>query len=207
MIVPVSPTYAVTDSAGIGWEVVLTRTEQVGTGSPAQAQSPVPATRPAADTRASAGTVAEVERTLRAVFAAAERNDLAALDMLYAGDSLTVVEGAGINRGWRDYRDHLPPILVRSPWVGQEVTSPIRVAGSADVFEAVVSVSVLDASGTAIVESTTMATCGTGCRGVFATAVAVEFDATQTGTVRVYEVSAEDGSPINVVDIPVLLIA
>lgn len=44
--------------------------------------------------------------TLRAVFAAAERGDLVALDSLYAGDSLTVVEGAGINRGWIDYRDH-----------------------------------------------------------------------------------------------------
>lgn len=44
--------------------------------------------------------------TLRAVFAAAERNDLAALDGFYAGDSLTVVEGTGINRGWTAYRDH-----------------------------------------------------------------------------------------------------
>lgn len=79
-------------------------------GSPAQ--SPVRGTRPAAATRASAGAAAEVERTLRAVFAAAERNDLAALDTLYAGDSLTVVEGAGISRGWRDYRDrHLAPEL------------------------------------------------------------------------------------------------
>lgn len=40
------------------------------------------------------------------LFAAAERKDLVALDTLYAGDSLTVVEGAGINRGWKDYRDH-----------------------------------------------------------------------------------------------------
>lgn len=46
------------------------------------------------------------EATLRAVFAAGERGDLAALDTLYAGDSLTVVEGAGVNRGWADYRDH-----------------------------------------------------------------------------------------------------
>ena len=50
--------------------------------------------------------------TLRAVFAAAERSDLSALDTLYAGDSLTVVEGTGINRGWADYRDrHLAPEL------------------------------------------------------------------------------------------------
>lgn len=47
-----------------------------------------------------------VAAVVRAVFAAGERNDLAALDTLYAGDSLTVVEGAGINRGWADYRDH-----------------------------------------------------------------------------------------------------
>lgn len=53
-----------------------------------------------------------VVRTMQALFAAAERNDMAALDSLYAGDSLLVIEGAGINRGWKDYRDnHLGPEL------------------------------------------------------------------------------------------------
>ncbi len=56
--------------------------------------------------------VATVTRTIEALFAAAERNDLRALDSLYAGDSLLVIEGAGINRGWTDYRDnHLAPEL------------------------------------------------------------------------------------------------
>lgn len=56
--------------------------------------------------------VANVLRTMEALFAAAERNDLRALDTLYAGDSLLVIEGAGINRGWADYRDnHLAPEL------------------------------------------------------------------------------------------------
>lgn len=51
-----------------------------------------------------------VRNTLVALFAAVERPDLAALDTLYAGDSLTVVEGASISRGWADYRDgHLMP--------------------------------------------------------------------------------------------------
>lgn len=45
-------------------------------------------------------------QTLEALFAAAERKDLVALDSLYAGDSLLVMEGSGINRGWADYRDH-----------------------------------------------------------------------------------------------------
>lgn len=56
--------------------------------------------------------VAAVIETIRALFAAAERGDLAALDSIYAGDSLLVIEGAGINRGWTDYRDnHLAPEL------------------------------------------------------------------------------------------------
>lgn len=49
---------------------------------------------------------AQVRSVIQAVFSAAERVDVAALDTLYAGDSLTVIEGAGINRGWADYRDH-----------------------------------------------------------------------------------------------------
>ena len=60
----------------------------------------------ASSSTAASPAQAEVRATLEALFQAAERGDLAALDTLYAGDSLTVVEGAGINRGWADYRDH-----------------------------------------------------------------------------------------------------
>ena len=64
-------------------------------------------------TRLPAGSDASrVTATLTALFAASERNDLAALDSLYAGDSLTIFEGTGVNRGWTDYRDnHLGPEL------------------------------------------------------------------------------------------------
>lgn len=69
----------------------------------AQGHAPAAAARPDTVLR---GEAARVGATVRALFAAAERGDVAALDTLYAGDSLTVVEGAGINRGWADYRDH-----------------------------------------------------------------------------------------------------
>lgn len=49
---------------------------------------------------------AQVRSTIEALFSAAERGDMAALDTLYAGDELTVIEGAGIDRGWAQYRDH-----------------------------------------------------------------------------------------------------
>jgi ketosteroid isomerase-like protein len=61
--------------------------------------APAPATAQQADT-------AQVRATIEALFAAAERGDIAALDTLYAGEDLTVIEGAGIDRGWTRYRDH-----------------------------------------------------------------------------------------------------
>ena len=85
------------------------------------------------------------------------------------------------------------------------VSSPVRITGTADVFEAVVSIAILDQQGKVIASTFTMATCGTGCRGTFSTDVAYDVAATQHGTIRVYEVSAMDGSPIHIVEIPVML--
>lgn len=53
----------------------------------------------------------EVIAVIEAVFSATEARDYAALDTLYARDA-TIVEGAGIDRGWASYRDqHLKPEL------------------------------------------------------------------------------------------------
>jgi hypothetical protein len=65
----------------------------------------------------------------------------------------------------------------------------------------------VDSAGKEIVRTFTTATCGTGCRGTYSKAVRYEVTQTQPGIVRVYESSAEDGKPINVVDIPVTLVA
>jgi immunoglobulin-like protein involved in spore germination/sporulation and spore germination protein len=106
-----------------------------------------------------------------------------------------------------DFADQLPWILVESPGIGQRVSSPVRISGSADVFEAAVSIAILDEQGRTVASTFTMATCGTGCRGAYSTDVVYDVGTTQPGTVRVYEVSAMDGSPTNVVDIPVTLTA
>jgi ketosteroid isomerase-like protein len=80
-----------------------------GLARPASAQAAGSAASAPAPRSADAPRAIE---TVRALFAAAERKDLAALDTIYAGDSLLVIEGAGINRGWADYRDnHLGPEL------------------------------------------------------------------------------------------------
>jgi germination protein M len=126
------------------------------------------------------------------------------------GKPVTVFSGEGIileqPMTRRSYRDRLPAILVQSPMIGEQVSSPVTISGTANVFEATVSITVLDAQGTEIASGFTTATCGTGCRGTYSTAVAFTVDQSQTGTVRVYEASAKDGHPINVVDIPVVLL-
>jgi spore germination protein GerM len=125
------------------------------------------------------------------------------------GEPLTSFGGYELDRAQRraDFSDQLPWILVQSPGIGQDVSSPVRISGSANVFEAVVSILILDERGRPVASTFTSATCGSGCRGRYSTDVRYEVATTQPGTIRVFEVSAMDGSPINVVDIPVTLTA
>jgi len=103
------------------------------------------------------------------------------------------------------FADQLPAILVQGPGIGERVSSPVAISGSADVFEAVVSIAILDEHRHTVASTFTMATCGTGCRGSYTTDVRYHVDTRQPGTIRVYEVSAKDGSPLHVVEIPVIL--
>jgi len=89
--------------------------------------------------------------------------------------------------------------------IGASVGSPVEVSGTADVFEATVSLRILDADGNEIASGCTTATCGPGCRGTYRTTLAFHVDHDQSGTAEVFEASAENGQPINVVDIPVTL--
>jgi immunoglobulin-like protein involved in spore germination/sporulation and spore germination protein len=101
--------------------------------------------------------------------------------------------------------DLLPPILVETPLIGQSVSSPVTISGTANVFEATVSIRILDEDGNELANTFTTATCGTGCRGDYSIAVRYSVNHQQRGTVEVFESSAQDGSAINVQSIPVTL--
>jgi hypothetical protein len=106
------------------------------------------------------------------------------------------------------YTSDLPAILVESPQIGSTVSSPVTVAGTANVFEATVSLRILVGDGNdvrTLASTFTNATCGTGCRGTFSVAVPFKINTEQQGTIEVFESSARDGSPIHVVRIPVTL--
>jgi hypothetical protein len=134
--------------------------------------------------------------------------------VVYTLTQFPAVQRVGFQRtgtalGWpvgrADYADLLPAIVVTRPGIGERVDSPVTVAGTADVYEATVTVRVLDAAGAELGTTFTTATCGTGCRGDYSVAVPYRGAGGRPGTVEVFEVSARDGSPVHVVTIPVVL--
>jgi germination protein M len=108
--------------------------------------------------------------------------------------------------GRRDYADLLPAITVETPKDGARVASPVRVSGSANVFEANVTVQVLDAKGHVLQKTFTSASCGTGCRGSYSTLASFKVAHDQQGTIVVSdEDAAGTGTPPHVVRVPVVL--
>jgi germination protein M len=106
----------------------------------------------------------------------------------------------------KDFEDQLPAIVVEEPSAGDEVAAPMRVSGTANVFEATVSIRLVTTEGKKLADTFTTATCGTGCRGDFTEKVDFEVAEPTEAVLEVYEASAEDGSAIHVERIPVTLL-
>jgi hypothetical protein len=126
------------------------------------------------------------------------------------GEPVNVFSGEGIVLdhpvGCGDYEDFLPVILVTSPTAGERVSNPVTVRGSANVFEANVTVRILDEDGDEIARTFTTATCGSGCRGDFSVVVNYKVDHEQPGTIVVHDDDAAGtGTPPHQVRIPVVL--
>ncbi len=124
------------------------------------------------------------------------------------GKAINVLGGEGIiidhPMARADYEDLSPAILVESPALGATVTSPLRVAGTANVFEAVFQVQLVE-DGAVIVDQRVQATSGTGTRGTFDVTISSPSGHAGRGSLVVFEKSAKDGSPVNVVKIPIVL--
>jgi hypothetical protein len=104
-----------------------------------------------------------------------------------------------------DVEGFVPPILVEHPTAGQTVTSPLRVTGNANTFEATLEYDLKDANGKVLSHHFEMATSGSGQRGTFDFTIPFTVDSAQDGTLVVFESSAEDGSRIHIREIPLRL--
>ena len=114
-----------------------------------------------------------------------------------------VIVGAGVGR--MAATGSLPPIFVDGPTWGGSFPAPGRVTGLANVFEAQFTVQVLDSQGRVLAEAPARASCGTGCWGTFDVTIPYQVASAQPGTLRVFDASPKDGTPIDVRDYPVEL--
>lgn len=115
-------------------------------------------------------------------------------------DSLEI-QGRNLTRG--GFESLTPAILVESPLSFEEVSSPLRVTGTANTFEANFSYELTDTDGLIIAEDFVTATSGTGTRGTFEFTVPFEVKFDGVGALIVFEPSAKDGSRTNLVEIPI----
>ena len=157
------------------------------------------------------GTLSMMMRLAQVVYTLTQFPTVQTVSFELDGQPVEVFSGEGIvldepvDRD--DYEDLLPVILVAEPAIGTRVESPVHVEGIANVFEANVTVEILDAAGNVIAQDFTTATCGTGCFGDYALDLAFDVSEEQPGTIVVHDDDAAGtGTPPHVVEIPVTLV-
>jgi germination protein M len=105
----------------------------------------------------------------------------------------------------RAFEAQTPAILVESPLPGATVEPGFKVTGTANTFEATFNYELRNDQGRVLSKDFVTATSGSGTRGTFAFKVPYELDEPTDGTLVVFELSAEDGSRINELEIPLRL--
>jgi hypothetical protein len=158
------------------------------------------------------GSASMFARLAQVVYTLTEFDTVRSVRFMLDGVPVDVFSGEGIVLeepvGRRQYSELMPPILVESPSFGARVSSPFEVSGSANVFEANVTLRLLDRNGKELVRRFTTATCGTGCRGRFSIQIPYQVAVDQPGTLVAQDDDADgDGKPSFEVRIPVLLSA
>ena len=155
------------------------------------------------------GSLSMQLRVAQVVFTATQLDGVDEILITIEGEAVDSIGGEGVlvdrPLGRTDFLDHAPAIVLVGPKIGSSVSSPVRIAGHANVFEANVSIRVLDAGGDPLAETFTTATCGSGCWGKFAEQVSFTIQEEQMGRIVVLTYSAEDGSPQDQITIPVTL--
>jgi hypothetical protein len=141
------------------------------------------------------------------VYTLAQFHSVTGVQFKVDGQGVTVLGGVPVQSPQTTamYDGYLPAITVQNPVIGAQLSSPVTVSGTADVFEAVVSVRILDSAGNQIARTFSTASCGTGCRGDYSIPVSYTVTRAEPGTIEVFETSPKNGQPVNVQLIPVTL--
>lgn len=156
------------------------------------------------------GSMSMQMRIAQVVYTATQFPGIDSARIMLEGQEVDSIGGEGVMVNTpltrRDFQDFSPNIVVEEPRPGDEFSPGDIVSGFANVFEANVSFRVLDADGKELKTDFTTATCGNGCWGDFEKALDFPLDSPQEGRIEVLTYSAEDGSPQDVISIPVMLV-
>ncbi len=152
------------------------------------------------------GSAGMFMRLAQVVFTLTQFPGVTGVEFELDGEAVETFSAEGIvldgPQGRADFEEQSPQILVERPVFGDVVTSPLQLQGTANTFEANFEYEVLAPDGTKLAGTFVTATCGTGCRGTFDEQVVFDAGDADAITLVVFERSAEDGSRINEVRIP-----
>jgi hypothetical protein len=151
------------------------------------------------------GLLADFTMLNQLIFTATDGEVVTEVLFTVGGAPVTAFGGDGLDLttpvSRETFVDNLNSVNLDSSPVGSG-DGPLAVTGLANVFEATVSLEVVDSDGNVVVEDFTTATCGTGCWGAYS--FIIDYPFTGGEEIRVFWHSPEDGSPSDVVTIPVL---
>ena len=141
-------------------------------------------------------------RTAQLLFTMLRFQDVERARVLIGGEPITLPGvDAAIVRATDvagQFDDLMGGISIDSPSHAGMAGNPLMASGTANVFEATVSLALTDSQGLIIWEGFTTATCGTGCRGDWAHTIRYDVAGPQWGSLIAWESSAQDGSQVNV---------
>ena len=140
----------------------------------------------------------------RANVTGAQLNPPALAQVVYALTAFPTVQSVN-GKTRADVETFVPPILVEEPSPAETVTSPLHVTGNANTFEATFNYRLEDAAGKSLAKDFVTASSGSGTRGTFDFTIPFSVNARQDGELRVFELSAADGSVVHERVIPLRL--
>lgn len=153
------------------------------------------------------GSLSMMGRVAEVVFTATQFDEVESVSFEVEGEPLEVLGGEGLildgPQDRLDWEEMSPAILIESPLPFDDASSPLRITGSANTFEATFQINVTDGDGLIVYDEFATATSGTGTRGTFDETVEFEVPRAGMGSVILFEYSAQDGRQINIVEVPV----
>lgn len=153
------------------------------------------------------GTLSMTARLAQVVFTLTQFSTVDGVRFRVDGVPTTVFGGEGIiidDPATRaDFEDLMPSILLEGPAYGGRIANPARFTGTANVFEAVFWVTIVDGDGLILAEHRVQATSGTGTRGTFDVTIPYDTPTDGRGAVITWYHSPKDGTRVDIREYPV----